>query len=94
MLFFDTHSNGPLAAIVPVSDSPAIQCFNDGNGAGFNLTHCSGTLAPGQGVTLTLSYPAVGGTFVKIDGNLDPTHILFEANETNNDLAQSVVVTP
>ena len=84
---------GTFTPSAPVSSNPAITCSSF-NILGFNLNNCKGNLAPGEGVTITLTLSNLAGSSVFIEGKADPNGLVFEVNESNNNRTETVLINP
>ena len=63
-----------------------------GQFGGLVAASCKGNLNPGQGITITVTIPNVTGTGVTVSGFADPSGLITEPNESNNNITQTVVI--
>ena len=84
---------GTFTASAPVSSNPAITCTGF-TFFGINFNSCKGNLAPGEGVTITLTLSALSGSSVFIEGKADPNGHVTEVNELNNNRTETVLINP
>lgn len=92
LLSFTAITDGALSASAPTASTPGVTCAIAGSGSNYAYVECKGNLAPAQGVTVTLPITSATGTVLYLYGASDPSDLVSETTNANNDLSKSQVL--
>jgi uncharacterized repeat protein (TIGR01451 family) len=82
----------PVSSITP--SVPGITCAVALTFGNLSYIECKGNLAPAQGVTVTVKVPNVSSTQFYAFIDADPSDLVFEFSEGNNQLTKTTVIIP
>ena len=85
-----THT-GSTRTVTPTNPASNVTCIDVSNSNSSRLTNCYGTLGPGEGVKITVTFTGVTSNSVFAIGTGDPLGLMIEFLETNNSLDKTVI---
>jgi uncharacterized repeat protein (TIGR01451 family) len=92
LVYFDVTGNhtGATRTVTPTNPASNVTCIDFSNSNAALLSNCYGTLGPGEGVKITVTFTGVTSNSVFAVGTADPKGLMIEFLENNNSLSKTV----